>query len=215
MDNIDIANNLLIETQSLGPIASFVLINQSESVIIEHCEHYQKRSYRNRYKINTSNGYQMLSIPLAKGKNSQLPISDVKIAYNENWIYTHLQAIRSAYGRSPYFEYYYDDITQLMNKRFDYLWDFNLSFLEYFINKLKIKIHLKNTTTYEHKYNNLKDLRFAFNWDQYNISQYTPVWAHECDIPSDVSVLDLLFCTGPEAKLYLNNYNTLVNNKIY
>ena len=58
----------ILTTEYMPPISSFWLMNNSDKIIIEHCENYQKKSTRNRSKILGVNGVDVLSVPLKKGK---------------------------------------------------------------------------------------------------------------------------------------------------
>ena len=52
-------------------------------------------------------------------------IKDIRISDHGNWRHLHWNALVSAYGESPFFEYYQDDIRPFFEKRWDYLLDFN------------------------------------------------------------------------------------------
>ena len=110
-------NSIIQETQIFGPIGIFAHYLNKDEIIVEKHENYQKRSFRNRYDILTTNGVLRLTIPLCKGKNNKMPITEVKLAYDDNWVDIHLQTIRSAYGKSPYFEFYFDDLEKIFARR--------------------------------------------------------------------------------------------------
>jgi len=103
--------------QCFGPVSFFTKYKLSEKVWIEMHENYQKRSWRNRYQILSSQGPEMMSIPLVKGKNEKQPVSEVRIAYDEPWVTRQLQTLRSAYGKSPYFEDIFPDIERILHKK--------------------------------------------------------------------------------------------------
>src|ERR1700753_2852027 len=96
--------SVLIEIQYFPVIDFFAGMINKESVLIEANENYQKQTLRNRCNILTSNGVQMLVVPVMKSE-SRL-IRDIKIDYSQNWIQIHLRALQTAYGKAPYFEHY-------------------------------------------------------------------------------------------------------------
>jgi hypothetical protein len=199
------------EAQIFGPVSSFAEIFHCDTLYIEKFEHYQKRSFRNRYQIQTANGLDTLSIPLVKGKNNQQLITDVKISYDENWPLKQLQTIRSAYGRSPFFEFYFPDIEKLLYKNHIFLFDLNMDSLCWAISKLKISTNLLYTDHYVKPEQNIKSINSSnsslfskFGKGSTSEVKYAQVWENKFEFTSNLSILDLLFCTGPEASIILN-----------
>lgn len=97
---------LILEAQYFPPLDYFSKIILFNNISIEAHEHYQKGSYRNRCHIATSQGVHPLSVPLKKGKNAQMPIKEVQIAYDVNWQRLHWQSLKTAYGSAPFWEHY-------------------------------------------------------------------------------------------------------------
>lgn len=193
---------MLVETQYFPCIAFWANAIQSEGITIESFENYQKRSYRNKCNILSVNKSLTLSIPLERGKNSGMPIREVKISDDVHWKNHHKQSIRSAYGNAPYFEFYWDDIEDLINKKEFFLYDFNLSILQFFSKMYGISI--SESKNYNREYNGL-DLRQKIipkttyeDWPPYD-----QVFSDRHPFSPNLSILDLLFCTGPESKMYL------------
>ncbi|MBC7883975.1 MAG: WbqC family protein [Saprospiraceae bacterium] len=198
-------NIILHETQIFGPVDIYAAYTKADILLIEKHEHYQKRSFRNRYDILTANGRQTLSVPLSKGKNAGIYITDVTISYDENWIVQHLQSIRSAYGKSPYFEFYFQDLEKLLLKKHKFLFDLNLESLEFTLKKLKLHVTLEYTNSYQKTYSDTIDLRKT-TWNQTESrNKYTQVWAEKFEFVPNLSILDLLFCEGPHSVQVLKN----------
>ncbi len=114
----------LLSTAYLPPI-EYILKCMQGPVTLEVCEHYIKQSYRNRALIATANGIQVLSIPVVH-VSSKMPILDVRIDYATPWQRLHWKSIDTAYSGSPYFLYFQDYIRPFYEKKFDFLFDFNL-----------------------------------------------------------------------------------------
>ena len=119
----------LLSTTYFGPVQWYQKLYRYEEVEIEQWESFQKQSYRNRCLIATTQGVQALTVPVERNSplstlDSQL-IKDVRISDHGNWRHLHWNALVSAYGESPFFEYYQDDIRPFFEKRWEYLFDFN------------------------------------------------------------------------------------------
>ena len=52
-------------------------------------------------------------------------VNKIRISDHGNWRHLHWNALVSAYGESPFFEYYQDDIRPFFEKKWEYLFDFN------------------------------------------------------------------------------------------
>ena len=113
---------VLLSTTYFGPIQWYQKLYRAEKVLIERCESFQKQTYRNRCIIATTNGLQALTVPVERTVND---IKDLRISDHGNWRHLHWNALKSAYGESPFFDYYQDDIRPFFEQRWDYLFDFN------------------------------------------------------------------------------------------
>ncbi len=206
---------ILHETQILGPIYSYVQYLDRHKIIIEKNENYQKRSPRNRYEILTANGLCSLSIPLKKGKNQQKNIAEVTISYDEPWHLKHLHALRSAYGKSAYFEFYYDRLQHVYMQKHSSLLTFNTELLKLMLHFLKLDIIIDFTDTYLITYDEqlIEDFRNQLLPTSLNFEVYPQVWSGKFDFISNLSILDLLFCMGPESVHNLRQ-TKILNNKI-
>jgi len=198
----------IIKTEYLPPISTFWAINNSNKVLLEVNENYQKKSTRNRAKILGVNKVEILSVPLKRGKNSGKSIQEVKISYEDPWQGKHLHSIRSAYGNSPYFEYYFDDLKAIIGKPYESLCQLNNELLDFFLKALNMDIVIKPTLEYIHEYESSDcDLRrLKFNdpsLSGYSPKRYNQVFEEKHGFVSGISILDLLMCKGPESILYI------------
>jgi hypothetical protein len=168
------------------------LLKEVATVTIDTAENYQKKSARNRYSILSANGPITLSVPLKKGKANQLNIKDVLIAYDEDWVSNHLSSIRSAYGKSAYFEHYYGPLEQILNRKPTTLHELNLALLKFVLKALRWEKPIMESEYF------LK----SFTTPEIN-KPYPQVFEEKYGFVSDLSILDLLFNMGPEAGYYL------------
>lgn len=200
-------NNSLLITAYFPPISYFSVIKNSEQIFIETKENYQRQTIRNRCYIQTSNGVQTLSIPIKKDKEKQ--ITSVKIDYSTPWNYKHAHAIRSAYGKTAFFPYYYDDLVSPLFEKHKTLFELNQVILEKCFKFLQLNNLLQLTKNYSIKYDNLNDFRNDFSkknppyTKNYQQKTYLQAFSDRYPFMIDLSILDLLFNTGSEANLYL------------
>jgi hypothetical protein len=204
--------SLILSTAYLPPISWCKLLWNAEKIIIEKHENYQKGTYRNRCHILGPNGIQKLSIPLAQGKHQQTPIHEVKIAYAEPWQKIHWRSIRAAYGRSPYFEHYAPFLMPFYEKQFEFLFDFNYELLLMVFKKLGFKGSFEFSETWQENYSyNPTDYRHAVQFDAvkqgnwFTPKHYSQVFEEKHGFIADLSILDLLFCSGKYSNEYLKN----------
>ena len=204
----------LLELQCFPSIPYFAAFFSFPTILIEQQENYRKGSYRNRFQIASANGPLFLSIPLVKGKNQQQAITDVAICYNTSWQRKYWTAIRSAYGKSPYFEYYASDIKQLLFEKQERLFDFNKAILAYFIQLFQLDTSIAFTTEYfKAPIDGIIDLRNTISPKilqpidtmNYQVVEYPQVFIEKTGFLPNLSILDLLFCQGPEAVITLTN----------
>ena len=184
--NIEWYRNLLSAIQPYGSVDAL-------KDVIDADEHWQKQTERNRCIIATANGTQMLSVPITVPDYAQKPVStkDILISDHGNWRHLHWNALSSAYGMSPFFDYYADDIQPFFTEKWEKLYDYNLVIINKVIELLggdeilKQRIFENNTadTTPAKPYYQTFQKRHGF-------------------IPN-LSILDLLFNEGPASILYL------------
>jgi hypothetical protein len=209
---------LLSELHFLPSIASFCYFKAADEILLEACENYQKGSYRNRCYIVGANGLQRLSIPLEKGKNNQLLIREVALNFHQDWPRQHWQSIRSAYGNAPFFPYYADELMPIFIDPPALLWDFNLAFLKTIFRLLQWDKPIHTTKEFRTQHEeNIYDIRQKVTPKFYppngtyqeNFTAYPQVFRERHGFMANLSILDLLFCQGPQANLYLSeNYSS-------
>jgi len=174
---------------------------------VEQCDNYQKRSFRNKCIIANSAGSQVLTIPLKKGKHQEQNIKSTKISYAENWQHQHLQSIISAYGSAPYFDFYFEELEYLIQVKEEYLFVLNCKI----INKIMEMLQIEGTLEFTDKYYSSEELDNDFrnkihprNYSHIVTAPFYPqVFSDRHPFFPNLSILDLLFCLGPESNAYL------------
>lgn len=202
---------LLIETQLFPPVETFRLAMASGQWYIEAQENFNKGSYRNKYEIMGANGPILLTVPLVKGKHRNQHIGDVRISYTENWQSQHIRTLQSCYGKSPYFEEYFPSLKNILETHYEFLWDLNNKGLEVIGKLIGFSIPISHTEKYIFPQNvdpaitsDYRDeLKVNGGWKNSNPPSYPQLFMEKHGFVPRLSIVDLLFCTGPEAILYL------------
>jgi len=196
--------SVLIEAQYFPPLAWFATLLPFGDIQIEKHEHFIKQTYRNRCYINTASGVEMLTVPLTE-KHGKTKITDIRIDYRQKWLNNHWRTIQSAYAAAPFFEYYAPDVHDALFKRHDRLYDLNLNLLTMCLGWLKWSGQIRESETYEKTLEtDVIDLRSAINAKKEEDLErfYSPVIYAQVfgsSFVSNLSILDLIFCQGPEA----------------
>ena len=190
--------NLLIESTYFPPISLLTEMVDKDIVFIDIHEHYRKGSFRNKCMIASGNGPQQLIIPLKKGKNSQLPMADVEISYEENWPKKHLSAIKTAYGKSPYFIYFFDEISEILLSKNELLFDLNTKCLNLINKYFKLDFNIQFTESYSEQFDGIdhRNTCLSNNYTTFSTKYYPQVFEDRFGFQNNLSCLDLLFCMG-------------------
>lgn len=202
---------IVLSTAYLPTIEYFAFIAKSEVFFMEGCETFQKQSYRNRAYIMTADGVQSLILP-TRHDTQHGAIRDVRIDYKDNWQMKHWRAIETAYSGTPYYLYYKDFIFPFFEKKYEFLFDYNLELTILLLKMLKIKKAPIITEAFEKEYENRTDLRSALHPKRERFIEplpYPQVFADRQPFTDRVSIIDLLFNLGPEAAEYLNRLKVL------
>ena len=148
----------LLSTTYFGPVQWYQKIHRHGLCLIEQHENFQKQTYRNRCIIATANGTQALTVPVihqpiptpdSSAKSSAPPITSLLISDHGNWRHLHWNALCSAYGDSPFFEFYADDIQPFFfERRWETLFEFNLDIIHTLCELLDIHPNLQLTDSY-------------------------------------------------------------------
>jgi hypothetical protein len=199
--------SVLVHPTYFPSISHFVAMVQSDQVIFELDDNFQKQTNRNRMYIYSPNGLQLLNIPIKHSKNKHQKTKDVKIENDFNWQKQHFKSLEAAYRSSPFFEYFEDDIRPIFTKKHEFLMDLNLQTFALVSECLGVKFDTVHTTEYFKEVNDIKDYRTLANGkkDASLFEEYTQVFEEKAGFLNNLSVLDLLFNEGRYALDYLKN----------
>jgi len=211
----------LLSSTYFGPVQWYQKLHRYDRCLIEQHDNFVKQTYRNRCIIPTTNGIQALSIPVSCPQGSQLsktPMRDVRISDHGNWRHIHWNALCSAYGESPFFDYYQDDLRPFFERKWTFLFDFNMEIILKMVELLDIRPKISLTTAF------LSDASMAENAtgnsliddfrdvirpkhpgldSDFMARPYYQVYQQKHGFQPNMSILDLLFNEGNEAILWL------------
>ena len=196
--------NILIDLQYLPTTLYFSLFAKADEIIIERSENFVKQTYRNRALILTPNGIDALSIPLI-GSQKKIKIDEIEIDHHQKWANRHWRAIKSAYGKAPFFEYYEDYIKNEIYANRNTLFELNLNLLTLCLKFLQIDVPISFTSTFKKTPTEpIIDLRSAIHPKKAFTSSvghtYIPYQqVFGSSFVQGLSILDLLFSEGPNA----------------
>ncbi|MBR6048696.1 MAG: WbqC family protein [Bacteroidales bacterium] len=200
----------LFGTAYFPPIAYIAALGRHREILIEVKETFPKQTYRNRMNIMTANGVRSLTVPVLRDNHSRT--EEVAIDYRDRWNVIHLRTLAAAYAASPYYLYYKDDIESLLLHPYHYLTELNQDILLWLIGRLKLDCTISATTEWvapgEICTEPLSDFRQVFSpkipYPTDSFTSYYQVFPDRQPFAPNLSILDLLFNLGPEAKDYLN-----------
>jgi hypothetical protein len=197
---------ILLSTAYLPPIEYFSYIIKTDEVFIEREENYIKQSYRNRCYILSAGGVQLLTVPVYKGSFHKTPVKEIRIDYSKKWQKGHLRALNASYKSSPFFIYYYENIEKIILADYEFLLDLNMALQKAILNIMKINVRIAYTADFMPVSNNQNDLRYTINPKKesgYIPMEYLQVFNTDKGFIPGLSIIDLLFNMGPEARNYL------------
>jgi hypothetical protein len=196
----------ILSTQYFPSIQYFQHLAKAEKVQIEAFEHYQKQTYRNRCYILGANKIEMLSIPV-RGSSSgeKILIQDVELDQQQRWRMIHWRTITAAYRKSPFFMYYEELLQDAFFQPYQYLFEFNNALLKTVLQLLQLPNQVVHTEIFVAAYpENTLDVRNNIPLPQQATlpqQPYRQVFGEA--FVGNLSILDLLFCKGNQARNYL------------
>lgn len=211
----------------------FDQINKADVFVFYDDVQYDKRGWRNRNQIKTRRGKQWLTIPVfSRGaQTEQIPINQVRIVWDKAWNQDHRKALQHSYSKSPHFHRYDPLLEQFYTRRDEFLADFTIDFtvalarelgishtrflrsseldvegrktdrLIAILKKLGADHYLSGPSAQEYiEEDKFSEAGVGLEFMLYDYPEYPQLYP-----PYDphVSILDLLFMTGSDARKYI------------
>ncbi len=204
----------VLSTAYFAPVAYYALLFHEQDIVIEAHENYNKQSYRNRMFIGTNQGPLALSVNVEKGYETKCPIQEVRLSSHGDWLHQHEIALMSNYGSSPFYEYYIDDILEVLRSDEQTLFGLNEKIRERICELIGFSAKVRYSDQYlRNDSENFRDLRNTLHpkknilesVPEFVANPYYQVFGQKQTFMPNLSVLDLLFNLGPESILVLRD----------
>jgi len=208
----------------------FDFIDDVDLFIFYDDVNYSHRTWRNRNKVKTATGLVWLSVPVIHGRDTL--IQEARISYEGRWIDKHVRQLSFAYREAPFLQPCLAEFVALLERRFETISQLNVAVCRWLMGKLGIATRtmmsseVKATgdkydrpirilrevgaTAYvsgptARPYTDVDKFRAAgigLEFKSYGYGEYPQLHGA---FASAVSVLDLLFNTGPCAREHLKS----------
>ena len=154
-------------------------------------------------------GIEMLQVPVVH--EDDMSIRKVRVDWSTPWLQRTERALDTAYYSSAFYEYYRDELFDILRQRPERLWDLNLLTLRFLLDKIGIACTLKETTDFALPDTLPDDYRFRIHpkhpdsilQDLGLDRPYFQVFRDRFGFTPGLSSLDLLFNEGPDSILSL------------
>ena len=210
----------------------FDMINQVDTFIFFEDVDYTKRDWRTRNNVKTANGDVWLTVPVKKMPRGT-KIFEIEILNDGKWHKKHLSTIKMAYSKTPFFKEYEWILDEIyLNNTWTKLSDFNMFVTKLLAKVLNINAVFMNSAemdtsgTKDDKLleicqkvgathylsgpaandyiddDKFKNANITLEYMDYSYPEYPQLHG---DFNHYVSVLDLLFNCGHNAKSYITD----------
>lgn len=207
------SKDIILGSAYLAPVSYFAALYSCRKAYIERYDHYMKQTYRNRCVIASADGPLVLTIPVEKSSEGKCAMKDIRVSEHGNWRHVHRNAFVAAYKQSPFFDYYADEFNAFFDRKYEFLYDFNMELTQWLCEQIDIQPELVPTGEYMDSGEGILDLREAIHpkksaGDAVSFCRPVPyyqVFDSRHGFQPDLSVVDLLFNMGPESLLVLRD----------
>ncbi len=195
----------IIDYQYFGNINLYKILCKNTNVIFEIYDNYQKSSFRNKMELPSPNGVLQLSIPILGGRGFKGKFKDVKMDNSKPWRNNHIKTINTLYNKSPWFEYYKNELYELYQTEESNLYKWNKICLQWVLKKLKTNAIVAETKNFILEYDNnifidcRNNMHNKEDFVNNTLPKYFQVFENKIGFKPNMCILDLLFCEGPNA----------------
>ena len=203
---------LVLPPALCGSIGYYALMASHKDVVVDrYCRYDKRRKLMHRYDIADVNGRLTLTVPITKPRIGAT-WNDAGVSAHGGWWNIHKVALWSAYGRTPFFEYYIDKLMPYLQPRDgvqpESLMDLNIG-IDAIIRRLagidsSVRYELTNDEKELIKNGDASIIDHRNStFDLDNPVEYYQVRALQQGFIPNLTILDLIFNMGPETPLVL------------
>lgn len=128
----------------------FYKIKKSDLFVILDNVQFPKESPAARNFIKGKNGDKvMLSVAVKKSNGAFQNYNELALDYDGKWNTKHLNQIKDAYIKAPFFKRYFPEIEQLLKTRYASLAELNIAFIKWAVEQLKIETPLHIASSFD------------------------------------------------------------------
>ena len=209
----------------------FDFIDDVDLFIFHDDLQYTKNDWRNRNRIKTDRGAVWLTVPV-RYRSTVQPICETTIDASQRWGHKHINQLRQWYGAAPYFSSYSEELFEILLRPHRTISDLNIVLSRWIMDKLHIRTPTRVSSELQPRGNKterlidllakvggtcyvsgpsgrayldeglFKEAGLRLEYKSYGYAPYPQLWG---DFIGDVTVLDLLFNTGSDARRYLKS----------
>jgi len=114
----------------------FEQLSRCDIFVIYDDVQFEKGSWRNRNRIKTSSGPLWLTVPVRQKGASFSIIKDVKINSQVKWQKKHVKSISQNYSKAPYYDWIAEDLFTIIDRPWKFLIDLNVELIKMLADRL-------------------------------------------------------------------------------
>lgn len=197
---------LILPPVLFGPVQYYAAIAAAGSSVIDYEMPPDKRfKSSHRYTIADTRGPVNLTVPVSHlgGRRNW---NEVEISAHGQWWKNHITALESAYSRTPFFEYYIDRLRYLFQEPGNGPVTTVAALTQAADHEVRKILDLPQALPMPPEGVGMADLREGLPKPQEEAAPYWQLRADRLGFIPGLSILDLIFNSGPEATLYLHRY---------
>jgi ribosomal protein S18 acetylase RimI-like enzyme len=117
----------------------FRIMKEADAYVFLDSVQFERRSWQTRNRIKTSTKWTWLTVPtLHENTETLCPIQDVRIDNSKDWRRAHWNAIRTSYGKAPYFKEYSPFFISTYEKQWETLVSLDIHIIKHIASQLGI-----------------------------------------------------------------------------
>jgi len=108
-------------------------------VILDNVQFPRGTTWITRNRFKNEQGSLWMTVPVKKKGLGLQRIDAVRVCHDGRWHKKHLESLKNAYSRAPYFKVHIGFLEALLSTKFEKLIDFNLNVIRFLMQQLEIE----------------------------------------------------------------------------